>query len=72
LKLQQGLKGYELQAISNFGKPPVISPDLEERRGILTNTLPALIFHRFQPSSGHQQVSYKNESTHHLYRKLIK
>ena len=40
-----GLEG--LRASNNsviLGKPPVISPALEERRGILTRILPALIF----------------------------
>jgi hypothetical protein len=41
----------ELQA-SNSVKPPVISPDLEERRGILTNTLPVLIFSPFSNQVG--------------------
>ena len=41
-----GLRASKSSVI--LGKPPVISPYLEERRGILTNTLPALIF---SPSS---------------------
>ncbi len=43
--------GFEgLRASNNsviLGRPPVISPDLEERRGIFTKTLPALIFSPF-------------------------
>jgi hypothetical protein len=65
-----GFEGLRASIQVILGKPPVISPDLEET----TNFNQYFTCFYFLTVFNHQvgTVSYKNESTHHLYRKLVK